>query len=72
MTNGVFNPMTLAGQVYGIADMGISVSLLAGMARNIQDITYRPLSKKRYTRIRQERPLVRNPYQFKPKYTWRY
>lgn len=71
MSNGIFNPTALSSTVFGIAGAGISLGLLAGMARNIQDITYqRPLTKVRrpykYQYIPQ-RPLA--PY--KPSFTFK-
>ena len=80
MSNGIFNPTNLASQVYGIAGMGISIGLLAGLARGIQEIslpTKRPLTKVykpyKYQYI-PHRPLspYKPSFQFKPKYTWRY
>ena len=69
MTNGtIFNPTTLASQVYTIAGSGISLSLLAGMARGIQDITWQQPTRHRK---RQTRKKQYNPYQYQSKYTWR-
>ena len=54
----------LSGQVFGIAGMGISVGLLAGMARNIQDITY---SKRPAPRVSKSRAYQYKPYKPKPR-----
>ena len=79
MTNGaIFNPAALAGTVYGIAGAGISLSLLAGMARGVQDITYGPrptvrASSQRKYKSKQRpafQPYKHTPYRYKSKYTW--
>jgi len=55
----------LAGSVIGVAGMGISVGLLAGMARNIQDITY---SKRPTPQGRKVAPYQYKPYKSKTRY----
>lgn len=78
MTNGtIFNPAALAGTVYGIAGAGISLGLLAGMARGVQEITYgrqpiaQPRRQSRYKPRRIAQPYKPYRYAYKPKYTWR-
>ena len=65
--NGTFNPMNTASTVYGIAGAGISLGLLAGMAKGIQDITYRKepiVRRKQKTKYNAKQ---RQPYQpYKP------
>ena len=55
----------LGSQVLGIAGMGISVGLLAGMARNIQDITY---SKRPAPRVNRSGAYQYKPYKAKSSY----
>ena len=77
MTNGTFNPAALAGTVYGIAGAGISLGLLAGMARGISDMTWGHTSTVRrdrrvpYQKPRKKAKAAYNPYGYTPKYTWR-
>lgn len=64
MSNGItpFNPMTLSSTVYGIAGAGISLGLLAGMAKGISDMTWKGTQSKRLY----QRPKSNyNPYIYK-------
>lgn len=74
--NGTFSPVALSGQVYTIAGAGISLGLLAGMARGISDMTWRREPTVRPTKARKSKstkspykPPYR-PYKYKPMYTW--
>ena len=81
MTNGTFNPAALSGTVYGIAGAGISLGLLAGMARGISDMTWgqRPTvratkksqdKRKQQPRMRPYKPIQFKPYRPKPAFDW--
>jgi len=74
MTNGVVNPAAIAGQVYGIAGAGISLGLLAGMARGISDITWKEPTRTRRSQPKYKKSKKKEQYAFasyKPYYVLR-
>ena len=76
MTNGTFSPVALSGTVYGIAGAGISLGLLAGMARGISNMTWGPRPTVRPSsrpKVKSTKKKTKSGYpgsNYRPRYAW--